>query len=64
MVASFNIVMNHEIRRWDFLVIVRFKSRGQIFLLCNIKQTTSENAYILFESLAGNQINLLSNIFW
>ena len=26
----------------------------------NIKQTTSQNVYILYESLAGNQRNLLS----
>ena len=36
-----------------------------IELLSNIKQTTSQNACILYESLAGNQRNLLSNfICW
>ena len=35
----------------------------QIFLLSIIKQTTSQNTYILYESLAGNQRNLLSEFF-
>ena len=33
-------------------------------LLSNIKQTTNQNAYILYESLAGNQRNPLSKFFW
>ena len=33
-------------------------------LLSSIKWTTSQNAYILYESLAGDQINLLSKFFW
>ena len=28
-----------------------------MFLLSNVKQTTSQNVYILYESLAGNQRN-------
>ena len=35
----------------------------QIFLTSNIKQTTSQIAYILYESLAGNQRNPLSKLF-
>ena len=31
-----------------------------MFLVSNIKQTTRQNAYILYESLPGNQRNLLS----
>ena len=31
-------------------------------LLSNIKQTTSQNTHILYESLAGNQQNLLSKL--
>ena len=34
-----------------------------IEFLSNIKQTTSQNAYIWYESLVGNQINLLSIFF-
>ena len=33
-------------------------------ILSNIKQTTSQNAYILYERLAGNQRNPLSKFFW
>ena len=46
-------------------VVLHFPTRAQFHraakqrnLLSNIKQTTSQNAYILYESLAGNQINL------
>ena len=36
-----------------------------MYVLTNIKQTTSQYAYILYESLAGNQINInLSKFFW
>ena len=34
-----------------------------IELLSNIKQTPSQNAYILYESLTGNQGNTLSKFF-
>ena len=36
----------------------------QIFLLSNIKQTTGQNAYILYESLAGKQRNMLSKLLY
>ena len=36
----------------------------QIILLSNIKQTTSQNAYILYESMAGNQINFSGKQFY
>ena len=35
----------------------------QMFLLSNVKQTTSQNVYILYESLAGNQRNSAEQIF-
>ena len=35
----------------------------QRILLSKIKQTTSQNACILYETLAGNQINLVSNFY-
>ena len=36
----------------------------QRILLSNVKQTTSHNAYILYDGLAGNQRNLLSKTLW
>ena len=49
------------------LTVVYAKKSMLIELLsrefCNIKQTTSQNAYILHESLAGNQRNPLSYFF-
>ena len=35
---------------------------SKIFLLSNLKQTTSQLAYILYESLVGNQRNPLSKL--
>ena len=40
------------------------RATKQIVLLSNMKQTTSQNTHILYESLAGNQPNLLRQIFW
>ena len=50
---------------WSFQFRRQFhRALKQRILLSNIKQTTSQNAYILYESLAGNQRYLLSKYFW
>ena len=40
------------------------RAAKQKIMLSNIKQTTRQNAYILYEGLAGNQRNPLSKYFW